>query len=164
MSLEGLYPDPLAHCAYLVVFWGTALAGLLSVCSPQLPMQNLSQPLVGTNAFQVAELSSSLHQLTLSWTSQSVLWCGLQNMESPNLCLFACSNVPQSGSHNDTWIVKPAASGCSCRQQTTRSDTRNPSQDGSATCRAAHHLMDKLLLLLRRRPSTPNLWAASIPR
>jgi hypothetical protein len=50
----------------------------------------LSQPLVGTSAFQVAELRGSPQQLSLSWNSQSVLWCGWRRMESPNRREFAC--------------------------------------------------------------------------
>jgi hypothetical protein len=45
---------------------GAALTDLLSVWPPWLPMGDFSQPLVSTNAFQVAELRGSLHQLNLS--------------------------------------------------------------------------------------------------
>jgi hypothetical protein len=54
-------------------FLGTASTGLLSISPPWLPMGDLNQPLVGTSAFQVAELRGSPRQLTLSQNSQFVL-------------------------------------------------------------------------------------------
>jgi hypothetical protein len=69
---------------------GTASAGLLNISPPRLAVGDFSQPLVGTSAFQVAELRGSRRQLTLSQNSQSVLWCGWRRMESPNPREFAC--------------------------------------------------------------------------
>jgi hypothetical protein len=62
-----------ARCVDLGVFLRTASAGLLSISPPRLPVRDFSQPLVGTTAFQVAELRGSLHQLTLKRKSLSVL-------------------------------------------------------------------------------------------
>jgi hypothetical protein len=70
-------------------FLQTASAGLLSISSPRSPVSDVSQPLVGTSDSQVAELRGSSHQLTLSQSTQSVLWCR-QRMESPNTREFAC--------------------------------------------------------------------------
>jgi hypothetical protein len=52
---------------------GAASTGLLSISPPQLPVGDLSQPLVGIISFQVAELSGSAHRLTSRQSSQSVL-------------------------------------------------------------------------------------------
>jgi hypothetical protein len=54
----------------MVVFLGTSSAGFLRIIPPLLPVADFSQPLVGTSAFQVAEIRGSLHQLTLSRNSE----------------------------------------------------------------------------------------------
>jgi hypothetical protein len=102
---------------------------------------DFSQPAVGTSAFRVAVLRGSPHQLTSSWNSQSMLWCGRRRLESPNPREFAwyqrikvrwyqCEGI---------WIVALAAFWHGCCQRISRSGMRNPSWDGWAACRAARH-------------------------
>jgi hypothetical protein len=55
------------------LFLWTASAGLLRISPPRLRVGDFSQHLIGTSAFQVAELRGSPHQLTLIRNSQSVL-------------------------------------------------------------------------------------------
>jgi hypothetical protein len=69
---------------------GAASTGLLIIRPHRLPVSDFSPPLVGTGAFQIAELRGSPHRLTSSQSSQSVLRCGRQGMESPNRREFAC--------------------------------------------------------------------------
>jgi hypothetical protein len=76
-------------CVDLAAFLGAPSKGLLSISLPWLPVGDFSHPLVGKSAFQVAELRGSLHQLTLSLNSQSVLWCGRRTEESPDPCEFS---------------------------------------------------------------------------
>jgi hypothetical protein len=65
--------------ADLAAFLGTASALLLNINPPRLPVGDFSQPLVGTGAFQVAELRGSPHQLTLSRNSVSALMWSAKN-------------------------------------------------------------------------------------
>jgi hypothetical protein len=58
---------------------GTVSDGLLDISAPRLPVGDSSQRLVGTGAFQVAELSGSPHQLTLSRNSVSALMWSAKN-------------------------------------------------------------------------------------
>jgi hypothetical protein len=51
------------RCADLADVLGISSAGLLSISPPRLHVGDFSQPLVGTGAFQVAELRCSPHQL-----------------------------------------------------------------------------------------------------
>jgi hypothetical protein len=77
-------------CVDMAAFLGAPSKGLLSISLPWLPVGDFSHPLVGKSVFQVAELRGSLHQLTLSLNSQSVLWCGRRKMDSTNPREFAC--------------------------------------------------------------------------
>jgi hypothetical protein len=52
----------ISYCVNLAALLGAVSTGLVSI-SPQLPMGNFSQPLVGTSVFQVAKLRGSLHWL-----------------------------------------------------------------------------------------------------
>jgi hypothetical protein len=75
--------------------------------SPSLARGLLQWPLVGTSAFQVAEIRGSPHRLSSSHTSQSVLWCDRQRMETQNSCEFLCyqrTNVRYSQCE-DTWVT-----------------------------------------------------------
>jgi hypothetical protein len=78
------------RCVDLAALLGAASTDLLSISPPRLPVGDFSQPLVGTSAFQFAELRGSPHQVTLSENSQLVLWCGRRRTESPNPRGFAC--------------------------------------------------------------------------
>jgi hypothetical protein len=60
-------------------FQGSVSDGLLCISSPWLPVGDVSQPLVGTCAFQVAELRGSPHQLTLSRNFVSALIWSAKN-------------------------------------------------------------------------------------
>jgi hypothetical protein len=61
-----------SRCIDLAMFIGAALTGLLNI-SRRLLMGDFRQPLVGTSAFQVAELRGSPHRLNSNQSSQSVL-------------------------------------------------------------------------------------------
>jgi hypothetical protein len=60
---QGSRVDGDTRCADLAAFSETASAGLLNINPPRLQVGDFSQPLVGTGAFQVAELGGSTHQL-----------------------------------------------------------------------------------------------------
>jgi hypothetical protein len=58
-----------SRCVNSAAFLGAASTGLPSISPPRLPVADFSQPLVGTRAFQVAELRGSQHRLTSSHSS-----------------------------------------------------------------------------------------------
>jgi hypothetical protein len=55
------------------LFLWTASAGLLSVSPPRLPVGGFRQPLVGTSAFQVAELRDSPH-FESKFSVRALMW------------------------------------------------------------------------------------------
>jgi hypothetical protein len=65
---SGLVLDT-SRCVDLADFLGAASTGLLSISPLRFPVSYFSQPLVGTSAFQVAELRGSPLQLTLNYSS-----------------------------------------------------------------------------------------------
>jgi hypothetical protein len=72
------------RCVDLATFLRAASAGLLNISPPRLTVADFRQPLVGTCAFQVADLRVSPQQLTLSRKSRLVPWCFRRRVESPS--------------------------------------------------------------------------------
>jgi hypothetical protein len=87
--MENLSEDILllgiSYCVNLAALLGAVSTGLVSI-SPQLPMGNFSQPLVGTSVFKVAKLRGSLHWLP--WTLALSKYSDVVGEESP--CELAC--------------------------------------------------------------------------
>jgi hypothetical protein len=81
-------------CADLAVSLGTASDGLLIFSPPRPQVCDFSQPLIGTSAFQVAELRSSPHHLGLRQISQFVILCCRRTMEPRIIVDLPVTNGP----------------------------------------------------------------------
>jgi hypothetical protein len=99
---------------------GAASTGLLDINPPWLTVGDLRQPLVGTSAFQVAEIRGSTHQLPLSRNSQ----CSdvVDEEWNPQILMnWPVTNIARSISHNvKTRGLQQLQLPDSCEQQTSR--------------------------------------------
>ena len=64
--------------------------GLVSPAALGFCVRRRGQPSVSLSICRVAILGGSPHQLTLSQSSWSGLWCGRQTAEHPDPCVSAC--------------------------------------------------------------------------
>jgi hypothetical protein len=67
-----------SHCIGVAPF-KSSLDGLLSVSHPRLLVGDFRR-LANTSAFRFAKLRGSPHQITLSESCQSLVWCGRRKM------------------------------------------------------------------------------------
>ena len=138
-----------------------ASTGLLAPAALGFRVRGRGQPSFSVSACRVAVLGDSPHQLTLSLSSQSVLWCGQQTAERPDPRVSACYTPGGT-------IARRRHLGCNtCSLRTwMRAANHHAGHAYSITGRMSclysrtPFLTERSLFIFRREPSIPNLWVA----